>query len=499
MARVAAGFESSSATSTTTTAGRADLHFLALPVDHPPPSAIKDLNRFTLNDDDGRACRTGNAWTATAHVITAVIGSGVLSLAWSIAQLGWIAGPPILAAFAFVTYYTSILLADCYRAPSGSRNYTYMNAVRAYLGGKRRTTWVCGFVQYINLIGTAIGYTITASISMVAIKRSNCFHAEGNDAPCRVSNNLYMALFGAFQLFLSMIPNFQRLWWLSIVAAIMSFAYSSIGLALSVAKTIERGFIDGTAFGYAASSSIEKTWLVFQALGNIAFAYSFSMILIEIQDTVRAPPIESKTMRKASMAGIAVTTSYYMSVGCVGYAALGNLAPGDLLTGFGFHNPYWLIDIGNICIAVHLIGAYQVFCQPLFAFVEAWAVQKWPKSELINHEYKIILPFFTPFKLNLFIVLWRATFVVFTTIVAMLLPFFNDIVGLLGALAFWPLTVYYPISMHIAQCNVGKWTTKWVALQGLNIGCFLVSFAAGVGSIAGIVGDLKKYAPFQMN
>ncbi|KAL2553886.1 Transmembrane amino acid transporter domain-containing protein [Forsythia ovata] len=44
-------------------------------------------------DDDGRLKRTGTVWTASAHIITAVIGSGVLSLAWATAQLGWIAGP----------------------------------------------------------------------------------------------------------------------------------------------------------------------------------------------------------------------------------------------------------------------------------------------------------------------------------------------------------------------------------------------------------------------
>eukprot|EP00250_Pteridium_aquilinum_P003359 c13671_g1_i1 orf=404-1828(+) len=456
-----------------------------------------------LHDDDGRPRRTGNVWTASAHVITAVIGSGVLSLAWSIAQLGWIAGPPILLGFALVTYYTSILLVDCYRAPdpiTGTRNYTYMDAVRSYLGGSRRSTWVCGFVQYINLIGTAIGYTITTAISMVAIKRSNCLQAQGYDAPCKVSSNSYMALFGAIQLILSMIPNFERLWWLSIVAAIMSFAYSSIGLGLSVGKAIGIGHISGTPLGYVAESNIKKTWLIFQALGNIAFAYSFSMILVEIQDTIRAPPAENKTMRRATLWGIVVTTSYYMSVGCVGYAALGNKAPGDLLTGFGFHNPYWLIDIGNICVVVHLIGAYQVFSQPIFAFVETWAAMKWPKSDLINREYKAqLLPLTPPFHINLFKVLWRAAFVVFTTIMAMLLPFFNDIVGLLGALAFWPLTVYYPVAMHISQNDLKKWTPKWTALQGLNVGCFLVSLAAAVGSIASIVQDLKMYTPFQMD
>lgn len=76
-------------------------------------------------------------WTASAHIITAVIGSGVLSLAWAVAQLGWIAGPTVMFLFSFVTYYTSTLLATCYRAgdPStGKRNYNYTDAVRAHLG-----------------------------------------------------------------------------------------------------------------------------------------------------------------------------------------------------------------------------------------------------------------------------------------------------------------------------------------------------------------------------
>ena len=59
--------------------------------------------------------KTGTVWTASAHIITAVIGSGVLSLAWAIAQLGWIAGPATMILFSVVTYYTSLLLAACYR------------------------------------------------------------------------------------------------------------------------------------------------------------------------------------------------------------------------------------------------------------------------------------------------------------------------------------------------------------------------------------------------
>lgn len=86
---------------------------------------------------------TGNVWTSVAHIVTAVIGSGVLSLSWSFAQMGWIAGPIILLAFAWCTYFTSRLLADCYRSPdpiTGKRNYIYMDAVKANLGEKLLTS-----------------------------------------------------------------------------------------------------------------------------------------------------------------------------------------------------------------------------------------------------------------------------------------------------------------------------------------------------------------------
>lgn len=84
-----------------------------------------------------------------------------------------------------------------------------------------------------------------------------------------------------------------------------------------------------------------------------------------------------------------------------------------------------------------------------------------------------------------------------TTIISMLLPFFNDVVGLLGALGFWPLTVFFPIEMYIIQKKVPKWSTKWVCLQTLSLACLVISIAAAVGSIAGVVSDLKVYRPFK--
>ncbi|XP_057773288.1 amino acid permease 3-like [Salvia miltiorrhiza] len=454
-------------------------------------------------DDDGRLKRTGTVLTASSHIITAVIGSGVLSLAWATAQLGWIAGPTMLFLFSFVTYYTSTLLASCYRSgdpDTGKRNYTYMDAVRANLGGVH--VKLCGAVQYLNLFGTAIGYTIAASISMMAIERSNCFHTKGHQDSCKVSSNPYMIAFGVVQVILSQIPNFDEIWWLSIVAAVMSFTYSIIGLGLGISKVAENGQIRGSLTGVSigAVTEMEKIWRSFQALGAIAFAYSYSLILIEIQDTIKSPPSEYKTMKKATFISVAVTTIFYMLCGCFGYAAFGDMSPGNLLTGFGFYNPYWLLDIANAAIVIHLIGAYQVYCQPLFAFLEKVAQEYIPESAftLINKEILVPIPgLSSPYKLNLFRLVWRSVFVVTTTVISMLMPFFNDVVGILGAFGFWPLTVYFPVEMYISSHKIPKWSSRWISLQILSAACLVISIAAAAGSFAGVVSDLKVYKPFK--
>ncbi|KAJ7965894.1 Amino acid permease [Quillaja saponaria] len=413
-------------------------------------------------DDDGRSKRTGTWITASAHIITAVIGSGVLSLAWAIAQLGWVVGPAVLFAFSFITYFTSTLLADCYRSPdpvTGHRNYTYMDVVRSILGGKK--VQLCGLAQYINLVGVTIGYTITASISMVAVKRSDCFHKYGHDAKCYISNYPYMIIFACIQLVLSQIPNFHKLSWLSIVAAIMSFTYASIGLGLSIAKV---------AVGVDVSGS-EKVWRTFQAIGDIAFAYAFSNVLIEIQDTLKSTPSENKHLEMTHQ--------------------------GIFSPGFGFYDPFWLIDFANVCIAIHLVGAYQVFCQPIFGFVERWCSEHWPESQFIKREYAINVPFYGVYYLNLFRLVWRSAYVIVTAVVAMIFPFFNDFLGLIGSLSFWPLTVFFPIEMYIKQTQMKKYSFTWTWLKILSWACLIVSIVAAAGSIQGLTQDLKKFKPFQ--
>ncbi|KAL2957128.1 hypothetical protein AAZX31_18G126300 [Glycine max] len=109
-----------------------------------------------------------------------------------------------------------------------------------------------------------------------------------------MNSNMYMISFGIVEIIFSQIPGFDQLWWLSIVAAVMSFTYSTIGLGLGIGKVIENRGVRGSLTGITVGTvtQTEKVWRTMQALGDIAFAYSYSLILVEIQDMMKSPPSE---------------------------------------------------------------------------------------------------------------------------------------------------------------------------------------------------------------
>lgn len=79
-----------------------------------------------------------------------------------------------------------------------------------------------------------------------------------------------------------------------------------------------------------------------------------------------------------------------------------------------------------------------------------------------------------------------------------MLPFFNAIAGLLGAMAFFPLTIYFPVSMYKVQANIKRGSGRWLMLQSLCIVCLLVSVVAVIGSVADIIQKLKKAKLFEI-
>ncbi|KAL5776314.1 hypothetical protein ACOSP7_009240 [Xanthoceras sorbifolium] len=182
-------------------------------------------------------------------------------------------------------------------------------------------------------------------------------------------------------------------------------------------------------------------------------------------DTLKSPPPENKVMKKVG----ATSLFYILLISCTGYAAYGNQVPGNILSTFS--NLVWLVDIANLAVVVHLIGNYQVYAQSVFPTHERWFVSRWPTS-FLNRIYTIKFRFIHNFTVHFMLgrLLLCSVFVIFTTLVAMMFPFFNAVLGLIGEIGFWPLTVYFPLTMYTVQAKIKRGSSTWIIFQVLGFG-----------------------------
>ncbi|PKI35687.1 hypothetical protein CRG98_043845 [Punica granatum] len=210
----------------------------------------------------------------------------------------------------------------------------------------------------------------------------------------------------------------------------------------------ESGTVKGSITGVPSSNSATKTFAVFTALGNIAFAYPFAIILFEIEDTLKSPPPVNKTMKTACTIALSIITFFFLCYGCLGYAAFGDSTPENLLTGFGFYEPYWLVDFANACVVIYLMGAYQIYSQACFSTVERWFCERFPDSRFLDKSFSFKFPLLPAIKMNLFRACFRTLYVATATLLAIMFPYFTSVIGVLGAVFFWPFAVYAPVQME---------------------------------------------------
>lgn len=129
----------------------------------------------------------------------------------------------------------------------------------------------------------------------------------------------------------------------------------------------------------------------------------------------------------------------------------------------------------------------QIYSQPIFAVAERWFRRKFQDNRFINSSYNIRFPMIQEFQVNPFRLCFRTAYVLSSTAIAIMFPYFNQVLGVLGALNFWPLAIYFPVEMYCRQKNIGTWTKKWILLRIFSFVCFVVTVVGFIGSIEGII------------
>ncbi|KAK9831112.1 hypothetical protein WJX74_003668 [Apatococcus lobatus] len=396
---------------------------------------------FEIGERQSKPVGHGASWgQVLGHTVTAVVGVGILGLPYAFSCLGWIGGLLALTIATVASLYTSCLLASMHEDKDGHRHNRYEELGKAVLG-ERAGFWAVATTQFILLVGLMVTYMVTAGQSLQAASNPNCndhtMQAAGDEGSiaaagepdagtvgCRSHLTAWIAVFAVLQLGLSQIPKFENLWWISILGAIMSACYATIAF---VASVLHEEPETGVSYSIRPGNLTDQVFGALNALGTIMFAFGGHAILLEIQATLRSPPSTLRPMMFGLFTAYAVIIVAYFPVACAGYARFGNSVNPDVL--LSVQRPAWLIKAANLMVCIHIGAAYQVFAQPVFKILEDWVKQRFGRAADKLVAVRLII---------------RSSSVIITAGVAMLLPFFSDLMGLIGAIAFTPITFVLP-------------------------------------------------------
>ncbi|CAA7036352.1 unnamed protein product [Microthlaspi erraticum] len=414
----------------------------------------------------GDPSRPAKWWYSTFHTVTAMIGAGVLSLPYAMAYLGWGPGTLMLALTWGLTLNTMWQMVQLHECVPGTRFDRYIDLGR-YAFGPKLGPWIVLPQQLIVQVGCNIVYMVTGGKCLkqfVEITCSTC-------TPVRQS--YWILAFGGVHFLLSQLPNFNSVAGVSLAAAIMSLSYSTIAWAGS----LSHGRLDDVSYDYKAKNPSDFMFRVFNALGQISFAFAGHAVALEIQATMPSTPERpSKVpMWQGVIGAYLVNAICYFPVALICYWAFGQDVEDNVL--MNLQRPAWLIASANLMVVVHVIGSYQVFAMPVFDLLERMMVTRF------GFKNGAALRFFT-----------RTTYVAFTLFIGVSFPFFGDLLGFFGGFGFAPTSFFLPSIMWLIIKKPKRFSVTWlVNWISIIVGVFIM-LASTIGGLRNIIADSSTYS-----
>ncbi|KAE9610505.1 putative amino acid transporter, transmembrane domain-containing protein [Lupinus albus] len=423
--------------------------------------AIDDWLPITAN-------RNGKWWYSAFHNLTAMVGAGVLTLPYAMSHMGWGPGSVVLILSWIITLFTLWQMVEMHEMVPGVRFDRY-HELGQHAFGEKLGLWIVVPQQLIVEVGTCIAYMVTGGKSLKK------FH----DTVCPDCNNIrtsyWIVIFASVNFVLCQCPSFNSISAVSLAAAVMSIAYSTIAWA----ATIKNGVQPDVDYSYKSKSTADGVFNFMMSLGEVAFSYAGHNVVLEIQATMPTSPEKpsKKPMWKGVILAYIGVAFCYFPVAFIGYYAYGNSVEDNIL--ITLEHPAWLIAAANMFVIIHVIGGYQVFSMPVFDMMETYLVK----------ELKL------PPCLTLRLVA-RTVFVAFTMIVAICIPFFGSLLGFLGGFAFAPTSYFLPCIIWLKLYKPKRfglsWTVNWTCIV---LGVLLMTLSP-IGSLRNIIVTAKDYKFF---
>ncbi|XP_047972202.1 lysine histidine transporter 1-like isoform X2 [Salvia hispanica] len=311
------------------------------------------------------ASRKARWWFSTLHIITAVVGAGVLSLPYAMSELGWGAGAAALVISWMITLYTLLIMVHMHEMVPGERFDRYHELGQRAFGDKLGL-WIVLPQQLVCLVGVNIVYMITGGQSLKK------FH----DLVCKDCKHIKLTYFimivSSAHFVLSQLSSFNSISGVSLAAAVMSISYSTVAWGASLGKGVQ----PNVHYGLRSKTTAGAVFDFFSALGTVAFANSCHNVVMEIQASLPSTPDRpsEKPMWKGAIVAYVIVALCYFPVALIGYWTYGVTVDENIL--ITLQRPKWLVAMANMFVAVHLIGGYQLYAMPIYDMTEIVLVKK---------------------------------------------------------------------------------------------------------------------------
>lgn len=380
-------------------------------------------------------------------------------------NLGWTAGVICTVAAGVISFYNNCLLASLHET-GGKRHVRYRD-LAGHIYGRHMyiATW---FIQYLNLFIVIIGSIVLAGESLKAIATS---FSVGSD----VTLPGWVGVAGAvICIFAFSVPTLHALRFFSTCSLLLSCIFTFIGISVALRDGVKA---NGPRDYSVKGSDAKKAFNVLGALSTLAFAFNTG-ILPEMQATVKEPSI--RNMKKGLGLQFTVGTFPILMLTFVGYWAYGNTVAPYMLNS-AVSGPKSALTVANAAAFLQTIVATHIYASPIYEFMDTHFEKKG------GHEWstqRVIVRLVT-----------RTTYILLSTFLGALLPFFGDFVALTGALAAFPLEsgLVHHMYIKVKGKSFGKKRLAWHwGIVIISTALTLMTAAAGLRFI--IVDSINYHA-----
>ena len=416
-------------------------------------SAPDDL----INDEtDGAVDEATNSLAATVvSFVCTTVGAGILSLPYALTYAGW-SGILLIVIVAAGCNYTARLLVACMFAIPGRRLRTYEDIGEAALGRIGRP--LVAVFQLVTLFGVCCIFLILIG--------GNMRHITADVLPW-INYHLWTLIFGVALISVS---------WLKAMKEIAALAFLGLFASVVVAAVVcVNGIVhiaDGTAADDTTAFDVNG---ISVAINIVVFSFGgHSVIPSQVNEMIDAPTLYPRF----TLVSYSLISSIYIAVAAAGYVAYGSQTADNVLNNIDTVGAAAVIaKIARAVIVVHICTAYPLPLYPIAKFFEAaFAIDQMTAAR--EATARIVM---------------RTCIVVASIFVALVVPFFGDILSLVSALSIiviafvFPPIFYYRLHQQHTAASLALMLT--VAVLGVGASVIGIYYA-----LTGLITDIRACA-----